>query len=241
MASVTLLVATVILLGIIASLSRMGFLAALVSLAAMGLLGAGAGWPRGKRWAVAAGIVAVALASFIFLPPDPLIARFAAIPAGDELPADLRVLMWRDTLGLIAAFPATGCGLGAFESAFFRYNVAAPRYTVDYAHNDYLQLLAELGIAGFVLLAVLMAAVWRRAMRGCAAPDVGERYRAVACAGALTAMLVHSLVDYNLYIPANALVFAWVCGMASSPVARAVRPVSGGIRLPVVIDVQPGI
>jgi hypothetical protein len=45
-----------------------------------------------------------------------------------------------------------------------------------------------------------------------------ERYFAVACAGALAAILLHSLADFNLYIPANAMLLAWIAGM--SPQAR---------------------
>ncbi len=92
-------------------------------------------------------------------------------------------------------------------------------YTVNYAHNDYLQFLAELGVFGFaagVLFAgrVLMVAV-RRAVRSWA---VDERFLMIACTGSLTAILLHSLVDFNLYMPANAMVLAWVCGIVMSGV-----------------------
>ena len=45
--------------------------------------------------------------------------------------------------------------------------------------------------------------------------DPGARYFAVACAGALAAILVHSLADFNLYIPANAMLLAWIAGMTA--------------------------
>ena len=37
----------------------------------------------------------------------------------------------------------------------------------------------------------------------------------MACAGALAAILVHSLADFNLYIPANAMLLAWIAGMTA--------------------------
>jgi hypothetical protein len=37
----------------------------------------------------------------------------------------------------------------------------------------------------------------------------------VACAGALAAILLHSLADFNLYIPANAMLLAWIAGMTA--------------------------
>ena len=53
-------------------------------------------------------------------------------------------------------------------------------------------------------------------MRGAVkSADSEVRYFAVACAGALTAILLHSLADFNLYIPANAMLLAWIAGMTA--------------------------
>jgi hypothetical protein len=43
---------------------------------------------------------------------------------------------------------------------------------------------------------------------------------AIGLAGALTALLIHSGADFNLYIPANAMTLAWICGLAVSPGLR---------------------
>jgi hypothetical protein len=37
----------------------------------------------------------------------------------------------------------------------------------------------------------------------------------------MVAILIHSLVDFNLYMPAEAMVFAWICGLAASSPLRA--------------------
>jgi O-antigen ligase len=87
--------------------------------------------------------------------------------------------------------------------------------TVDFAHNDYLQLLAELGLAGFAIGAALAFSIVSMGLRGAMkSSDPEGRYFAVACVGALSAIAVHSLVDFNLYIPANAMLLAWIAGMA---------------------------
>ena len=87
--------------------------------------------------------------------------------------------------------------------------------TVDYAYNDYLQVLAETGVAGLAFAAALAALALVRALR-CAPAS----YLALASAGALAAIAVHSLADFNLYIPANARVAAGVAGIALSPGPR---------------------
>ena len=107
--------------------------------------------------------------------------------------------------------------MGAYESCFLRYKTVAPMYTVDYAHNDYLQVMAELGLLGFIAgLALLLRIFWRVLRAALDEPAIDVRYRALACAGALTAILFHSFADFNLYMPANAMLLAWIAGVAAT-------------------------
>ncbi|MEK7404202.1 MAG: O-antigen ligase family protein [Acidobacteriota bacterium] len=217
-ASAAWALAAVILLAIIHSLSRMGFIAALASSFLMGLAALRAGKrSRWRAWLPAAVLGAVVVLGFIFLPPDQLILRFGDIASTDEISADTRLKVWGDTTRLISAYPLVGCGLGAYESCLKRYKTAALLNTVDFAHNDYLQLAAELGLPGLCLVlavgAGLLASAWRTADRSAGAD---ERYRSLACIGALAAISLHSFVDFNLYIPANAMTLAWIGGLAQS-------------------------
>ncbi len=59
----------------------------------------------------------------------------------------------------------SGTGLGGFESAFLKYKLAEGEFIVDYAHNDYLQGLAELGIVGFTIAALFIGSVAVRSGR----------------------------------------------------------------------------
>jgi O-antigen ligase len=214
--------AGLMLAGIVFSFSRMGFIATLSSLFVMGALAFGTrqlSWVARslKRQTITVGLVtALVLASFVFLPPDKLIARFAQIASVEGLTAEGRINLWTETIPLIKAYPVFGCGLGGYETAFMKFKVSGPLFTDDFAHNDYLQLLAELGLAGFALGATLAFSIVRKAVRRAVEPrDPGTRYFAVACAGALAAILVHSLADFNLYIPANAMLLAWIAGMTA--------------------------
>ena len=246
-ASSVLILAALMLIGILFSLSRMGFVAALCAAALVGLLAlARPTTTRRKSWAgirlvpVVALVVGLGVLSFVFLPSDRLVNRFAEIASTEEITAQGRLELWSDTWELISAYPLFGCGLGAYEPAMLKYNASHPLVRTDYAHNDYLQLLAELGAVGFLIAAALAITVLSRALR--AASAVAEhdgRYLALACVGAMAAILIHSLVDFNLYMPANAMVLAWIAGISAGlPSSSKEVSLSDVLEIPPVIDVK---
>jgi O-antigen ligase len=102
----------------------------------------------GQRRPLLALVTAAVIGAAVWLPPDALIRRLTNLSAPGAISTAMRLNIWADTFRLIEAYPVFGCGAGAYESAMHRYQTAAPLNTVDYAHNDYLQLLAELGIPG---------------------------------------------------------------------------------------------
>lgn len=208
--------AGLVLAGIIYSFSRLGFAAAMTSFSVMALLVAGERqlrWvaeTRTRRVLAMALVLVLVLVSFLLLPPQKLIARFNT----EELKTDDRIELVRETLPVIRAYPLFGCGLGGYESVFYGARMTHPLYTDEFAHNDYLQLLLELGAVGFLIGIVLAGSILRKAVtavRGFPGPD--RRCLAVACLGSFTAILVHSMGDFNLYIPANAMLIAWIAGI----------------------------
>jgi O-antigen ligase len=173
-----------------------------------------------KRWLAVCALLAAGLFVILFLPSDELVTRLGGVLTSSQNAGEGRWPIWMDTLRLIAAFPLFGCGLGNYGTAFLRYQTSVIDRTFSYAHNDYLQLLAELGVAGFLILACVVTPVVGRAFRAAFRTDLrgasGTRYLACGCAGALSAIGLHSLADFNLYIPANAMVLAWILGISAS-------------------------
>jgi O-antigen ligase len=208
-----LLVTTLLALAIAYSLSRMGFLVMLAVSFVVAVLALRSKW----RWPYAGLIGVAVLAAVLFLSPGQLVDRFVSIPVGDQTGGEIRLGMWRDTLRLIAEYPLLGCGLGTFESVYLKHQTVAANYSVAFAHNDYLQALAELGIIGFAILAAVLTAVvmpiFRRAWQ---MGQDDRRYLLIACCGAWIAIFLHSFVDFNMYIPANAMTLAWITGIGSA-------------------------
>jgi O-antigen ligase len=213
--------AALLLVGIIYSQSRMGFLAALFSLFVVAALSIGSAvQSRRARWGLVAFVAVSIVLLFVFLPPDQLIARFADMAATNKISGDGRMHFWTQTLTLISAYPVFGVGLGGYEAAFRRYQKTETFLDVDFAHNDYLQYLAELGLIGFLLLAAVVALVVWKGSRAIFYARAESHYLAIACVGSLSAILLHSFVDFNMQIPSNATAFAWVCGVTTALYAR---------------------
>ncbi len=220
-----LVIAVALLIAIIHSSSTTGLLIALISLT----LGAAIilslhGWhvdyqvpaPLWRRSLPSAAALAIALAGFSFLPKATLIARLAGFAQTSEIPAATRVQLWHDTARLIRDYPITGSGLGSFQSVFYQYKTAAPMHTAAFVQNDYLQLLAETGLIGFLLAAALLVHLLRRTLHGALyARSIDDRYLSIATTASLIAILLHALVDNSLYVPINAFVFAWILGIAA--------------------------
>ena len=213
-----------IFLGLLYSLSRMGLAAGLVALAILlGLSASRTGSPR-RRIVVGAGIPAVLLLLVVFIVPGPLLDRLAGTHMGGGVTAEARVQFWKETWRLIAEHPLFGCGLGTYASAIQKYRASAPLGLLEFAHNDYLQLLAELGAVGFSVFfaagALCLAQAFRASLDN---PESRSRYLAIACAASLSAIALHGLVDFNFYIPANAMIAAWSAGIAGALSVTAPR------------------
>jgi len=111
---------------------------------------------------------------------------------------------------MIAAFPAAGCGFGAFNAVYPAFSAPRVRLHYTHAHDDLLQLGAEGGVLALVLLAVVLVALARAAAR--CLRDTTDPVATGAAFG-ISALLLHGLVDFNFHIPANAALAAVLSGI----------------------------
>ncbi len=180
-----------------------------------------------KRKVIGSALVIGAAVVIITLSPIRLRNRIDHASTLDKQSTALRLAFWKDCRPFLADHLAFGSGLGTFESVYPRYQTGGLTYRVEYAHNDYLQLLVEIGLPAFLtslfVLGMALRVLWRAGLaRGEANHSI-----CLACLGAVLAILLHSLVDFNLQIPANAMTFAWVlgigCGAGTSPYQRSLQ------------------
>ena len=223
-----LLAGAIALIGgaLVLTLSRGGLFGAMVGL--LLVLGIGLHGRVGTRTlCVLGGVVALVLAFATWFGVYPLLERFSAV-ARDPF-TDLRWAVWERTLWVIGDAPFLGVGLGAFQDAFqlYRPEVIPSGKVVEHAHNDYLQLLAETGVAGLLIGLWGLAALYRFVLRRWTVrQDPFVRGLTLGAIGALGATAAHSAIDYGLHMPANALLLVLV--VALLPVIVTLRPQAAG-------------
>lgn len=204
---------------IILSGSRGGIVSFAFEVGVLALLARSRRSPVGKSSrGIAIGVlVLAALALVAWVGAERAIERFSKVNS-HEVSSDRRVSMFRGATRIFFDHPLKGCGLGALIDVYPRYETVYDGKVVDHVHNDYIEALAETGIlGGFCGLAFLWL-LYREGRKNFMA-EQGHFSRALH-AGAITAvsgLLVHSLVDFNLHIPSNALFFLLQAYLATSP------------------------
>lgn len=134
-----------------------------------------------------------------------------------EITSDIRHNINRDGLTMFLKKPVLGWGLGTFPVVYPQFRTFYTNFFVNEAHNDYLQLLVEMGLLGFGTMLWFLVTLYRRAIRkiGHWTSDISGAVT-LACMLGLSGILVHSAVDFNLQIPANAALFYVFCTIAAS-------------------------
>ena len=162
---------------------------------------------RKRQWLMTGGLALVAALLAVWLGLGGTVQRFGLLARGD-VSSNRRVSIYEDTWKIVHDHPWTGTGVGTLETVFPRYESYYDGLVVDHAHNDYLELLAETGfIGGACMLGFIVLLLWRGAsnLRQARTPGARGVYSGalIACVG----LLIHSLIDFNLHIPSNALLF----------------------------------
>jgi O-antigen ligase len=230
--------AVMVLLCLLFTRSKAGIATAFVGLvfSAIVLVRARAATEGTRRTRLATALVlamvglAIALAMVIGIAP--ILGRFE--PGDIRGPGQGRLEMYAATLRAAMEFLPFGSGLATFADVFPRFQLGNGfGGFVDHAHNDYLQAFMELGLAGAVAIALLLVAygsrmvelLWRKGGRSFTLLQLG------AGVGMLP-MILHSLFDFALHMPANAMWFATLAGVMFHRGVDPLDPVEGELRKP---------
>ena len=207
--------------------SRGGMLAVVVQVIALAFLLVRSRNSNWRQSLVLGGFLLLIVASMVWLGGNELSHRLASIhtETRTEITGGMRISIDRDCLRMFLKRPVFGWGLGTFATVYPGFRSFYSTFFVNQAHNDYLQLLVETGLLGFGIGIWFLVLVFRQAARKL--KDWTETSTGALTVAALLGcigILVHSLLDFNLQIPANAAIFYVLCAIAaSSPLHESQR------------------
>jgi O-antigen ligase len=169
----------------------------------------------GKQWLAGATVLLLALLMVSWLGVGRILQRFSSLQSL-ETSVGKRASMRRDTWRIFLDHPVAGTGLGTLQIVYPPYETLYDGKIVNHTHNDYLEALAETGLLGGLCCAWFLAVLLSQSF-------MRLRQLNHSFAGALqfsglvasSGFLVHSLVDFNLHIPANALLFFLIAHLAT--------------------------
>ncbi len=170
---------------------------------------------RKKGWILSAVAILIIL-TIAWLGATPVVERVLSIKVeivsryfGGRLP------IWQGTIDIIKDYLIFGTGFGTFNYIFPQYQplkIITEHYT--YAHSDFLELLSEVGIAGFsIFLSGLIVFAGYGFKRFYKRHDPYVIGMSIGIFGSLVSIFVHSFTDFSLHIPANAILLTIILSL----------------------------
>jgi len=210
-----LLISTIIL-----SLSRGGWIDSVLGLSFMAVALLTSPYFQRKKllMTLIGGFLAVIL---IVLASTPVVERIRAIEQKEEAPSfSNRVNVWGRLVEMIGDYPLVGIGPGSFGTIFTQYQ--PPGLTSHYtmAHNDYLHFTSEVGLPLIAIVVWMIIALYRKGFIKLKNPSRLVRGITLGALSGITAILFHSVADFNLHIPSNALLFSVLAALVVAPVPQ---------------------
>jgi len=216
--------ALVMLAGITVTASRGSWVAVAVALIGLGVLLL---TQRPFRWhAIALLVVLIGGGVLVANKTDFFQRRFSKAFIAGKVDLDTRYELWKSAVQMWRDHVWFGVGPGHYDLCFRAYRPAIVQLQPERTHNDYLNTLADWGAVGMTLVAVALvilgvgvAKVWKHVQRGdrAFASNTSDKFAFVlGAAMGLFALVLHSVVDFNLQIPANAIVAVTLMALLTS-------------------------
>lgn len=159
-----------------------------------------------------------AVGAAVWLGAGSIAQRIVLLQSTAEM--DERWLMWASSVRLFLDYPIFGSGAGSYETVMSMYRNAEFRpLGYDHAHNDYIELLCELGIFGFSIVSITIVTWYVTVLKKYRLRnDRFVRGMVFSSLMFVNVMLLHGFLDFNFHTPANALYFFVMLGIGVAAV-----------------------
>jgi len=156
--------------------------------------------------------------AFIALVSTPVVERVkTAMEKEEEASFYSRVIAWGGAVEMISDHPGAGVGPGMFKTVFTQYQPPGLSARFTMAHNDYLHFVSEIGLFLVPVIIWMIIALYRKGFKKLKNPSRLVRATTLGAMTGITAILFHSITDFNLHIPANAILFTVLAAIVVAP------------------------
>ncbi|MDQ3322632.1 MAG: O-antigen ligase family protein, partial [Acidobacteriota bacterium] len=155
----------------------------------------------------------------IMLGADESLIRGVGLTANEQDVSHGRTHFWNTALKIISDYPILGTGLDSFGVTFTRYDTWNGIWRVEQAHNDYLQILADAGILGFICVLSFIFLLFKQSLR--IIGKTSDNFRRSTAIGGLAGcfgIIVYSFFDFPLRTPANGYFFLLFAVLATATI-----------------------
>jgi O-antigen ligase len=167
---------------------------------------------RRRKWFIIFVILNLIFIFILWIGIDPIINRLLTLKNSYTMERS-RIRIWKGVINMIKDFPIFGTGLGTFPYISPKYKSIKSALLLEHAHNDYLELISEVGIIGFIIFIYGILSFYKWTVKGL--KNRKNPWIIIGGLISLYAILFHSLVDFNMHIPANSLLFFIILGLVT--------------------------
>ncbi|MFC1867378.1 O-antigen ligase family protein [Thermodesulfobacteriota bacterium] len=156
--------------------------------------------------------------AFIIMASTPVVERIRTLEEKVGEPSfQGRARVWGGVVHMIGDYPLSGTGPGTFATVFTQYQPPGQAARYFYAHNDYLHFVSETGLILIPIIIWMIIALYRKGFKKLKNPSRLVRGTTLGAMAGITAIIVHSIVDFNLHIPANTMLFVVLVAIGVAP------------------------
>lgn len=123
--------------------------------------------------------------------------------------------IWRIAVQIFLEHPILGAGLESFGVAFTKHDTWTGQFRVEQAHNEYLQILADAGIAGFICVAAFIFFLFKKGLKTISQSRGMRRDIAIGSLAGCFGVLIHSFFDFPLRTWSNTFFFLLLGAIAT--------------------------
>ena len=170
-------------------------------------------------------LVILAIAAVPFLPQS-VLNRILTIGNMKDTSSAYRINIWTGCLKMIKDYWITGVGLGSagFMTIYPKYSIVNSA-TAPHSHMQFMEMLLELGIVGFLVYVCFIFVILRRTFKYSHCSDSLIKNSVIAAASAMSGIILIGFFEYCWFYPRVMFAF-FVCvgvGMAAVRLAKSER------------------